>query len=109
MKVLAAEGCRLWMFDWHTECSPKPRYTDGSEVNAGDAVRYRQAPGGILPASPEWKHGRAVVSDHCSGTLDLDATDGRKYHLLGHIIERVHATRDHGSSAYSDIAIKEKA
>ena len=81
--------CHLSAYDWHPECSHLPRYTDGTEVSPGDRVRYRQAPGGLLAASPEWKHGKAVVSSHCSGTLDLAATDGRFYHLLGHIIERV--------------------
>ena len=84
-----AQVCRLTVWDWHSECSPRPRYTDGSNVEPGDSVRYRQAPGGILPPSPEWKYGEAVVSSHCSGTLDLAATDGRFYHLLGHVIERV--------------------
>lgn len=84
----AETPCRLRVYDWHPECSPPPRYVDGTEVSAGDAVRFRQAPGGILPPSPDWRYGRAVVSDHCSGTLDLAATDGRFYNLLGHIIER---------------------
>jgi len=81
--------CRLKRWDWHTECSPLPRYYDGTELAAGDRVRYRQAPGGILPASPEWTYGTAEVSNHCQGTLDLAGDDGRRYHLLGHIIERV--------------------
>lgn len=80
--------CRLRKYDWHQECLSAPRYVDGSEVQAGDELRYRQAPGGLMAPSPEWKYGHAVTSNHCAGTLDLAATDGRKYHLLGHIIER---------------------
>ena len=88
-----APPCPLSKWDWHEECSPLPRYTDGTDVHAGDSVRYRQAPGGILPPSPEWKYGEAVVSSHCSGTLDLAGDDGRTYHLLGHIIERTEAVQ----------------
>ena len=81
--------CRLSEYDWHTECDPPPQYTDGSTVQPGDSVRYHQAPGGLLPPEPGWKYGTAEVSTHCSGTLDLAATDGHTYGLLGHVIERV--------------------
>lgn len=40
------------------------RYTDGTPVREGDRIRYRQTPGGILPASPEWKRGTARKFPH---------------------------------------------
>ncbi len=69
--------CKLKRWDWHTECAVPPTYTDGTEVRPGDAVRYRQAPGGLMAPSGEWTYGTAVVSSHCSGTLDLAGDDGR--------------------------------
>jgi len=35
-------------------------YTDGTPVLIGDTIRYRQQPGGLLPASPEWTYGIAA-------------------------------------------------
>lgn len=40
------------------------RYTDGTPVEEGDSIRYHQAPGGILPASTEWKYGTARKYPH---------------------------------------------
>jgi hypothetical protein len=69
-------------------------YTDGSPVIKGDRIRYRQQPGGILPASMEWKKG---VASKCpwdkSGTLYLKRTEpsGREayYHIFSHIVEKL--------------------
>jgi len=65
-----------------------PRYTDSTLVREGDAIRYKQAPGGILPASQEWMHGVAVPSTRFGyPSLVLEA-HGLRYNLTGHIIER---------------------
>lgn len=83
------------------------RYTDSTEVQEGDSIRYKQAPGGMLPASGEWRHGTAQRFPHTeerrasmlaySGRmgetmLDPDELhlhdDGHYYHIVGHIVER---------------------
>lgn len=48
----------------HTERTRIPTYTDGTEVKEGDRIRYRQTPGGLLPASPEWTEGIAAKYPH---------------------------------------------
>ena len=35
-------------------------YTDGTPVKIGDRIRYRQQPGGLLPAG-DWKEGVAAI------------------------------------------------
>ena len=40
------------------------RYTDGTIVHEGDSIRYRQTPGGLLPASGEWTYGTAQKFPH---------------------------------------------
>lgn len=79
-------------------------YADGTIVRAGDRIRYKQAPGGMLPPSGDWTYGTAEWTvarpDHHATTLDLGmdpywmvltAENGRKYNLPGHIIERIAA------------------
>lgn len=44
-----------------------PTYTDSTEVKEGDKIRYRQAPGGLLPASPEWTYGVATTYPRSEG------------------------------------------
>ena len=75
----------------------KVHFTDGTEVRAGDRVRYKQAPGGMLPPSQDWKYGVAEPFVPHAGydwadELSLHAEDGRWYNLGGHIIERAEAT-----------------
>ena len=68
-----------------------PRYTDETLVAAGDKIRYHQAPGGLLPAG-EWREGTAVTDPNLSGvggTLIMEDDRGRRYNLLGHVIERL--------------------
>lgn len=45
------------------------RYTDGTPVEEGDRIRYRQAPGGILPASGGWTYGVARKYPHAPEQL----------------------------------------
>ena len=45
------------------------RYTDDEPVKRGDLIRYRQTPGGILPASPEWTYGVAEPFPHTEREL----------------------------------------
>lgn len=71
------------------DTSQWPRYTDGSLVIEGDSVRYHQAPGGILPASMEWRNGTAVTSKRFGFDSLVLESQGRKYNLFGHVIERV--------------------
>lgn len=94
-----------------------PTYADGTLVKEGDAIRYQQAPGGLLPASGEWKYGIASLFPHTPGAIArmntynaaqgyiaLDPEElvlkgveraGTKYEriayygIYGHIIERV--------------------
>jgi hypothetical protein len=68
-----------------------PRYSDDrTPVLAGDHIRYRQAPGGILPASPTMTAGIAVTPKNGGrpGELYLQAPNGVAYGIFGHIIER---------------------
>ena len=65
-----------------------PRYTDGSMVSDGDAIRFHQAPGGILLASMEWQHGIAVPSERFGLPSLVLESHGRRYNLFGHVIER---------------------
>lgn len=95
----------------------KAKYTDGTPVREGDSIRYRQQPGGLLPAG-DWKYGTAALFpphqerreqleafNRAEGYLALDPdelhlmrdepiggynTETRKayYHIAGHIIER---------------------
>lgn len=92
-------------------------YTDGTPVKIGDPIRYRQQPGGLLPAG-DWKYGVAGLFpqyqerreqleafNRAEGYTALDPdelhlvreepiggynTGTRKayYHIVGHIIER---------------------
>ncbi|MFZ2242788.1 MAG: hypothetical protein WAV90_25090 [Gordonia amarae] len=79
-------------------------YTDGTLVRAGDRIRYRQQPGGLMGAYPQWREG--VASRHpkyrddaarreaiaCGLDVDelvlLDA-NGNTYTIAGHIVERL--------------------
>ena len=88
---------------------PIPRiatYTDGSPVVEGDAIRYQQQPGGILPASGQWAYGIATPYPHSAesrarmlaygSTLDPDeltlrTESGRYLGIVGHIVERADA------------------
>jgi hypothetical protein len=70
--------------DWQT-----PVYADGEVVREGDKIRYRQAPGGMLPRSEAWTYGTAVASFDDGGIV-LRAADDRRYNLLGHEIERLY-------------------
>lgn len=69
-------------------------YTDGSPVREGDAIRFHQAPGGLMPHG-DWQYGVAAYLparyDHPSKELHLLADDGRYYILYSHVIERVSA------------------
>ena len=40
------------------------KYTDGSTVQEGDHIRFKQAPGGILPVDSEWKYGVAKMKPY---------------------------------------------
>ncbi len=93
-------------------------YTDGTPVQPGDKIRYRQQPGGLLPAG-DWKEGIAALFPHTPEAverirkyneshggetlLDPDelhlqreepvggystATRTAYYHIAGHIVER---------------------
>lgn len=93
------------------------RYTDGEEIGEGDKIRYRQRPGGMLPANPEWTYGTAEKFPHTQREIEgmrawkekmgdaslLDpnklylktvVTDWRGNertefrHIVGHIVER---------------------
>lgn len=84
-------------------------YTDGTRVREGDRVRYRQAPGGLLPPPSDadgkalWQEGVAVKFPHgqrgyersaARGGVDPDelhllADNGRHYRMAPHIIERL--------------------
>lgn len=66
-----------------------PVYADGTVVRVGDKIRYRQAPGGVLPRSEAWTYGTAVISP-ADGEVVLRAADGRLYNLFGHEIERLY-------------------
>lgn len=65
-----------------------PVYADGTPVAAGDKIRYRQAPGGLLARSEAWKYGTAVPHPS-DGEMVLEA-DGRHYGLFSHEIEKAH-------------------
>lgn len=63
-------------------------YTDGTRVQEGDAIRYHQAPGGLMPHE-DWRYGVAAPSPHPAyGELVL-LSESRHYNLFGHVIERV--------------------
>lgn len=80
-------------------------YTDGTEVQEGDRIRYRQAPGGLLPASPDWCEGVAGkmrefvespdrAREATSNGIDVEelmliCDDGSRRSIVGHIVERV--------------------
>lgn len=71
----------------------RARYTDGTPVSEGDRIRYRQAPGGLVPRSSAWRYGYAEklarpYSDS-PNELYLHCIDYRWYYLVGHEIERV--------------------
>lgn len=77
-----------------------PRYTDGTAVRVGDRIRYHQAPGGLMaPASDAdgyvWTYGVAVALGPEYGSrpneLHLEAANGRRYGIYGHVIERADA------------------
>lgn len=93
------------------------KYTDGKPVREGDPIRYRQQPGGLLPAG-DWVYGVASLFpphqerreqleafNKAEGYLALDpdelhlmrdepvggystATRKAYYHIAGHIVER---------------------
>lgn len=78
-------------------------YTDGTNVKAGDRIRYRQAPGGVLPPSRDWKHGVAAVFPPYQkpetaeimrkfgmdpDELCLRTSEGRYFDIGGHEVER---------------------
>lgn len=79
-------------------------YTDGDEVIEGDRIRYRQAPGGLMAPSSDWLEGVAVKMQEFADDperrrraldngidvdeLVLDAGDGGRYSIVGHIVER---------------------
>jgi hypothetical protein len=65
-------------------------YTDGTQVQEGDPIRYHQAPGGLM-AHGDWRYGTAVrlpVRHMGTWELVLQDADGRHYSLYGHVIER---------------------
>lgn len=65
-----------------------PTYSNGgTPVSTGDSIRFKQAPGGILPSSASWTYGTVVESEGNISTHVIES-HGRKYNLLGHIIER---------------------
>lgn len=80
-------------------------YTDGTPVQEGDHIRYHQAPGGLLSPPRRfrngertlWTEGVAVMPEDdgsiFGNAMVLRAEDGRHYHLLGHVIERIAAPR----------------
>ena len=72
----------------HRSCTPT--YVDGTLVHEGDNIRYRQAPGGLLPASRAWTDGTASRLDREPDDPHLYLKDeaGRFYYLIGHEIER---------------------
>lgn len=95
------------------------RYTDDSLVQAGDQIRYRQTPGGILAADRDWTYGIAALYPHSEASVEqmtsfnktqgYTALDPNELHLMherpmggystdtrteylyivGHIVERV--------------------
>lgn len=83
-------------------------YIDGSEVKEGDKIRYRQAPGGLLASSGEWRYGvafkRPIVPEELArirafnekqGYVLLDPDElylkegNRLYYIVGHQVEKV--------------------
>lgn len=82
-------------------------YTDGTPVKEGDRIRYHQAPGGILPPPMHyrngeltpWREGVATMSSHrIFGEYELVLEDeqGHQYGIVGHVIERLSATKTTG-------------
>lgn len=78
------------MSKWDSDWVPKtPKYSDGSGyVSTGDAIRFKQAPGGILPSSQEWVYGTVVESANSSISTHVIQSGATRYNLLGHVIER---------------------
>ncbi len=48
-----------------------PVYTDGTVVVEGDSIRYRQRPGGVLPASENWTYGVAAKRELAEGEREM--------------------------------------
>jgi hypothetical protein len=85
----AAEEPATWAYSEEDKVQRRARYTDGAYVQEGDLIRYRQAPGGVLPASPRWDYGVAArASWEDSGELYLRNDEGRLFHIFGHVVER---------------------
>lgn len=82
------------------------KYTDGTSVQEGDRIRFKQASGGILPPSEEWRYGVARPDRRNPEVQELHAAyaarmgidfnrdelylfdDGRYFNIVGHIVER---------------------
>lgn len=52
-------GCNPIDREAHKMTYRTAKYTDDTPVQEGDKIRFKQAPGGILPASDEWVYGTA--------------------------------------------------
>ena len=83
------------MADWYRWRAALVLYTDGTPVQAGDRIRYHQAPGGMLPHG-DWVYG---VAPHLPeeqryrrgfaiDELYLLTDNGRMLGLASHVIER---------------------
>lgn len=92
----------------HTEIFPvDATYLDGSAVREGDSIRYRQAAGGLMARSEEWRYGTAKPFPHTDAEREssriagerwgyvrnLDVLclfDGQRYfNISGHEVEKV--------------------